>query len=42
METPPSGASAPGVVKEGEHDWTLTVKVGEVTFSVIVVGKAEG
>jgi hypothetical protein len=42
METPPGGASAPSVVKEGEHDWTLTVKVGDVTFSVIVVGKAEG
>ena len=32
----------PSVVKEGEHDWTLTVKVGDLTFSVIVVGKAEG
>jgi hypothetical protein len=42
METPPSGASAPSVVKEGEHDWTLTVKAGDLTFSVIVVGKAEG
>jgi hypothetical protein len=42
METPPSGATAPSVVKEGEHDWTLTVKSGDLTFSVIVVGKAEG
>ncbi len=42
LETPPAGASAPGVVKEGEHDWTLTVKVGDLTFSVIVVGKSEG
>jgi hypothetical protein len=42
LETPPTGATAPSVVKEGEHDWTLTVKVGELTFSVIVVGKAEG
>jgi hypothetical protein len=42
IETPPSGASAPSVVKEGEHDWTLTVKSGDLTFSVIVVGKAEG
>jgi hypothetical protein len=29
-------------VKEGEHDWVLSVKVGGLTFSVIVVGKAEG
>jgi hypothetical protein len=42
METPPSGATAPSVVKEGEHDWTLTVKSGDLTFSVIVVGKADG
>jgi hypothetical protein len=42
METPPTGATAPSVVKEGEHDWTLTLKAGELTFSIIVVGKAEG
>jgi hypothetical protein len=42
LETPPAAATAPGVVKEGEHDWTLTVKVGDLTFSIIVVGKSEG
>ena len=42
LETPPTGATAPSVVKEGEHDWTLTMKAGELTFSIIVVGKAEG
>jgi hypothetical protein len=42
LETPPTGAIAPGVVKEGEHDWVLTVKVGGLTFSIILVGKAEG
>jgi hypothetical protein len=42
LETPPAGATAPSVVKEGEHDWTLTVKAGDLTFSIIVVGKAEG
>ena len=42
IETPPTGATAPSVVKEGEHDWVLTVKAGDVTLSVIVVGKAEG
>ena len=42
LETPPAGAAAPSVVKEGEHDWTLTVKTGDLTFSIIVVGKSEG
>jgi len=42
LETPPNGAAAPSVMKEGEHDWVLTVKAGDLTFSVIVVGKAEG
>jgi hypothetical protein len=42
METPPSGASAPSVAKEGEHDWALTMKAGDLTFSVIVAGKVEG
>jgi hypothetical protein len=42
IETPPNGATAPSVVKEGEHDWVLTLKAGDVTLSVIVVGKAEG
>jgi len=38
METAPAGAAAPSVVKEGEHVWALTLKVGDLTFSVIVVG----
>ena len=42
LETPPNGAAVPSVVKEGEHDWTLTVKAVDLTFSIIVVGKAEG
>jgi hypothetical protein len=42
METPASGTTAPSVAKEGEKDWTLTLKSGDLTFSLIVVGKAEG
>jgi hypothetical protein len=42
IETPPDGAAVPSVVKEGENDWTLTMKTGDLTFSVIVVGKVEG
>ena len=42
LETPPNGATAPSLVKEGEHDWVLTVKAVDLTFSIIVVGKAEG
>ena len=42
LETPPTGATAPSLAKEGEHDWTLTLKAGDLTFSIIVVGKSEG
>jgi hypothetical protein len=42
LESPPSGASAPSVVKEGENDWTVTLNNGGLTFSIIVVGKVEG
>ena len=42
IETPPSGATTPSVVKEGEHDWVLTLKSGDTTLSMIVVGKVEG
>ena len=41
LETPPAGAAAPSLVKEGEHDWTLTVKAGDITFTMIVAGKFE-
>lgn len=41
MEPPPSGAAAGSLTKEGEHDWTLTVKSGGTTFSLILVGKVE-
>jgi len=41
MESPPSGAAVGSLTKEGENDWTLTVKSGDVTFSIILVGKAE-
>jgi hypothetical protein len=42
MEAPAAGAKFPAVAKEGDHDWTLSVKVGELAFSIILVGKAEG
>jgi len=42
MESPPQGATPGSVSKEGENDWILTVKAGDLTFSVILVGKAEG
>jgi hypothetical protein len=42
MESPPQGAAVGSLTKEGENDWTLTVKSGDITFSIILVGKAEG
>ena len=41
LEAPPSGGSVPGIAKEGDHDWTLAVKIGETPVAVIVIGKAE-
>jgi hypothetical protein len=42
LETPPEGATPPSVVKEGDHDWVLTAKAGDLTLSIILVGKVEG
>ena len=41
LETPAGGASVPGLSKEGEHDWSLAVKVGDTSMALIVAGKAE-
>jgi len=41
LESPPSGAAVGSIAKEGENDWTLTLKAGDLTFSVILVGRAE-
>jgi len=41
METP-MDAKFPSVTKEGDHDWVLNVKVGDLQISVIVAGKYEG
>jgi hypothetical protein len=30
------------VTKEGENDWVLSVKVGNLPIAIILVGKAEG
>ena len=38
---PPAGSDAPALTKEGDHDWSLAVKVGGTSFAVIVVGKSE-
>jgi len=41
METP-MDAKFPSVTKEGDHDWVLNVKVGDLQISIIVAGKYEG
>jgi hypothetical protein len=38
---PPAGGAAPGLAKEGDHDWTLSVKIGDTPLALIVVGKSE-
>ena len=41
LESPPSGAAPGSLAKEGDNDWTLTAKAGDLTLSIILVGKAE-
>jgi hypothetical protein len=37
-----AGASDPmGFAKQGDHDWVLTVKIGDTPVSIILIGKAE-
>jgi len=37
-----AGASDPaGFAKQGENDWVLTTKIGDMPISIILVGKAE-
>jgi hypothetical protein len=38
----PAGTTFPSLNKEGETDWTLSVKAGDVPLAIIVVGKVEG
>ena len=38
----PSGSKFPAVAKEGENDWVLSVKAGDLPIAIIVVGKYEG
>jgi len=35
------GSGKSGFAKEGEHDWTLNTKVGDLPVAIILVGKAE-
>jgi len=39
---PPPGASFPSVVKEGDSDWVLCVKVGDLAIGMIVAGQYAG
>ncbi|MBZ5583475.1 MAG: hypothetical protein LAQ30_14950 [Acidobacteriia bacterium] len=41
LETP-AGSTFPAVTKEGDHDWVLNVKIGDLPLAIIVAGKYEG
>jgi hypothetical protein len=41
LETP-GGSELPAITKEGDHDWVLNLKAGDLPIAIIVVGKAEG
>jgi hypothetical protein len=36
----PQGGTFPAVAKEGDSDWVLNVKIGDLSIGLIVVGKA--
>jgi len=38
---PPSGSTFPAITKEGDHDWVLNVKIGNLPVAIIVAGKVE-
>ncbi len=38
----PAAGALPAVVKEGDSDWVLKVKVGSLPIAIIVAGKVEG
>lgn len=39
---PPAGTTFPSFGKEGDSDWVLSVKIGDVPFAIILVGKTQG
>jgi hypothetical protein len=39
---PPAGSTFPALSKEGENDWSLSVKAGDLPIAIILVGKVEG
>jgi hypothetical protein len=38
---PPSGSNFPSINKEGEHDYALSAKAGDLPIAIIVAGRAE-
>jgi hypothetical protein len=36
-----SGSGSPGFTKEGDHDWTLNSKIGDLPVAIILLGRAE-
>jgi hypothetical protein len=37
----PGGSTFPALAKEGENDWVLSAKAGDLAIAIIVVGKVE-
>jgi len=40
VSAPAEAAAAPAIAKEGEHDWVLSSKIGDLAVAVIVAGQA--
>jgi hypothetical protein len=41
IETP-AGTTFPEITKEGDHDYVLNVKIGDLPLAIVVAGKVEG
>jgi hypothetical protein len=42
LSTSSAAGATPTLAKEGDHDWVINAKLGELPVALIVVGKAEG
>jgi hypothetical protein len=40
LSAPSQASAAPAIAKEGEHDWVVSTKIGELPLAITVVGQA--
>jgi hypothetical protein len=40
LSAPSQASAAPAIAKEGEHDWVVSSKIGDLALAITVVGQA--